>query len=97
MQKSERSAYTGVDFLGWQENSTLEISPRFQRRSVWTRAARSYLIDTIILGYPIPPVYIRIVDQKSDGQVIREVVDGQQRVSALLDFMDDRFSLSNNI
>ena len=96
MKRPERSTYTPIDFADWQESGTLEISPRFQRRSVWSRAARSYLIDTLILGYPVPPIYLRIVDRK-DGRLVREVVDGQQRVSALLDFMEDRYSLSNNI
>lgn len=97
MKRPERSTYTPIDFAGWQEAGSLEISPRFQRRSVWSRAARSYLIDTLILGYPVPPIYLRLVDRPGDNKLVREVVDGQQRVSTLLDFMEDRFSLSSNI
>lgn len=97
MQKPERSAYTTIDLLGWANDERLEISPRFQRRGVWKRPARSFLIDTLILGYPVPPVYVRIVKKPGSSAAIREIVDGQQRVSAVLDFVNGKYSLSNNI
>ena len=100
MQKPERSAYTAVDFLGWRDSETLEISPRFQRREVWSRAAQSYLIDTLIIGFPVPPIYMRIVNKAGEdgtSKFIREVVDGQQRITALLDFIGGAYPLSRNI
>lgn len=97
MTKSERSSYTPLDFREWLDTETLEISPKFQRRGVWSRAARSYLIDTMLLGMPVPPIYLRVVQDESRTRMIREVIDGQQRISAVLDFLNGKYSLGKNI
>lgn len=97
MTKSERSSYTPLDFQEWSETKILEISPKFQRRGVWSRAAKSYLIDTMLLGMPVPPIYLRVVQDKSRKRMIREVIDGQQRISAILDFLNGKYSLGKNI
>lgn len=97
MKKSERSSYTALDFLEWSAAGTLEISPKFQRRGVWNRQAKSYLIDTILLDMPIPPIYLRVVQDSKKQKTIREVVDGQQRISAILEFAADKFRLSPNV
>lgn len=97
MKLPERSSYTPLDFLQWQQASGLVISPKFQRRGVWNRAARSYLIDTLLLGLPVPPIYIRVVQSADHKSIIREVVDGQQRVSAVLDFVADKYTLGRKI
>lgn len=95
--RPDRSTYTAIDFLDWQASGSLSLSPKFQRRGVWSTPARSYLIDTLLLGMPVPPIYIRIVQNPTRDKVIREVVDGQQRISAVLDFIADGYALSKNI
>ena len=97
MIKSDRSSYTALDFQGWAETGGLVISPKFQRRGVWSRAARSFLIDTMLLNMPVPPIYLRVVQDKSRERTVREIVDGQQRISAVLDFLSGKFTLSKNI
>ncbi len=95
--RPDRSTYTPIDFQQWAEVGGLEISPKVQRRNVWTNAARSYLIDTLLLGLPVPPIYIRVVQDPQRTKLVREVVDGQQRISAILDFIAGKFSLAKNI
>jgi len=76
------------DFVTWAKAGSLILSPSFQRRSVWPAGAKSYLIDTIIRGLPIPIIFLR--DQKTDLNSFepkREVVDGQQRIRTLLAFI----------
>lgn len=97
MQKPDRSSYSPLDFLSWKTSEQLAISPRFQRRSVWSTAAKSYLIDTIILGYPIPAIYIRVVKERGKKLPVREIIDGQQRITAIVEFLEGEFSLSRNI
>lgn len=97
MAKPERSVYTPQDFLQWRKSKTLELTPKFQRRGVWNAAARSYFIDTLLRSMPVPPIYIRGVQAKDSDQLVREVIDGQQRVSAILDFIDGKYRLSSSL
>lgn len=97
MKKPERSSYTALDFLQWHEGGTLVITPKFQRRGVWSRAAQSYLIDTLLLGLPVPPIYLRVTQDTSKRSVVREVVDGQQRIGAVVSYLQDAYPLSKNI
>lgn len=97
MQKPERSVYTPQDFLQWRDANALILTPKFQRRGVWKPKARSYFIDTLLRGMPIPPIYIRVVQASDTSSIVREVVDGQQRISCVLDFIDGKFRLSNTL
>jgi hypothetical protein len=97
MAKPERSVYTPQDFLQWRASNTLELTPKFQRRGVWNAAARSYFIDTLLRSMPVPPIYIRGVQAKGTDRLVREVIDGQQRVSAVLDFIDGKYRLSSSL
>ncbi len=83
-----KTHYKVSDFISWAKASTLILSPAFQRRSVWPAGAKSYLMDTIVRGLPIPIIFLR--EQKTDLDSLepkREVVDGQQRIRTLLSFI----------
>jgi hypothetical protein len=97
MQRSERSSYTTTDFNSWNETGGLELSPKFQRRNVWKTPARSYLIDTLINGMPVPPIYLRVTQNKERTRTVREVIDGQQRLRAVLDFVQEKYALSKSV
>lgn len=97
MLKAERSTYTALDFIGWRESKTLVLAPKFQRRMVWTTSARSFLIDSLLRGMPVPPIYLRISQDRKKERIIREVVDGQQRISAVLDFIDGKYAISRTL
>jgi uncharacterized protein with ParB-like and HNH nuclease domain len=93
MKNFDSRTYSINDFLEWSNNKQLELSPKFQRNSVWSDNAKSYLMDTIVSGYPIPKVFIR---QKLNIQTklsVREVVDGQQRLRTILSFVRDGFKI----
>jgi Protein of unknown function DUF262 len=94
MEKPDRSVYTAQDFLLWRETGVLDLTPKFQRRGVWTPAARSFFIDTILQSMPIPPIYIRVTQSPDKKRRIRQIVDGQQRLSCILDFIGGKFRLS---
>lgn len=95
MKNFDSRTYSINDFLEWFNNEQLELSPKFQRRSVWTDIARSYLMDTIVSGKPIPKVFIRQKINPQTRKSIREVVDGQQRLRTILSFIKDGFVISN--
>jgi hypothetical protein len=64
---------------------TLDLSPQFQRRPVWTEEQASYLIDTILSGLPMPEIYFRS-SSSARGEAKYEVIDGQQRIRSVLLF-----------
>ncbi|MXI87801.1 DUF262 domain-containing protein [Sphaerochaeta halotolerans] len=85
--------YSINDFINWNINQELVLSPKYQRNPVWTENAKSYLIDSILRGYPIPPIYIRQRIDLTTRKTIREVIDGQQRLRAIIDFYNDKFRI----
>ena len=72
---------------------TLDLSPTFQRRPVWTEEQASFLIDTILSGLPIPEIYIRS-SSSPKGDTKYEVVDGQQRICSVLQFGSNDLELA---
>ena len=82
--------YTVTDFLTWQRNGLLELSPSFQRRPVWTPSAKSFFIDTIAKGLPNPIVFIREITDLKTLEPKRQVVDGQQRLRTVLSYIDPK-------
>ncbi len=82
--------YTINDFHEWAQRQILVLQPKFQRRRVWAPKAKSYLIDSILRKFAVPPIYIREVLDPKRKKTVREVVDGQQRLSTILDYLDDQ-------
>ncbi|MCC5962398.1 MAG: DUF262 domain-containing protein [Rhodobacteraceae bacterium] len=92
MKSFDARAYSISDFLEWHQDKKLELSPKFQRRSVWSNTAKAFLADTIIRGKPFPKVIF--MQKFVDGKTVRVVVDGQQRLRAIIDFVNDGIKLS---
>ncbi len=82
--------------LKWNSKDQLILQPKFQRRGVWEHAARSYLIDTVVRELPMPKVYLRRVVNPRTKLMAYEVVDGQQRLQAILDFYEGKLVLDRN-
>ena len=85
--------YPIADLYGWIKNHELTLAPAFQRSNTWTLSAQSFFIDTLLRDLPIPPVYIRLVTDAETKTSYREVVDGQQRLSAIVKFIDGQLPL----
>ncbi len=77
--------------LSWLEHGTINLNPDYQRGSVWKNEQKVYLIDTLIRGYDIPKLYM--LKQKDDTY---DVVDGQQRLRTLDEFVKGKFALSTS-
>jgi hypothetical protein len=79
----------------------LELRPPFQRKPVWTNKQRSFLIESILMDIPIPEVYVHVT-LTEDGTEHYGVVDGQQRLRTILQFIGierekDQEEVDNNL
>lgn len=90
-QRFDTRKYSVKDFEDWHNRGELVLQPKFQRRDVWNTKARSYLIDTIIRGKPIPKIYMRQDINPKTRRTVREIVDGQQRLRTIFNFLKDGF------
>lgn len=91
-----RSSITISEIRDMWQRKELVVNKNYQRSSsVWPEAARTYLIDTILNSYIVPKVYFYQVFDKTRKKVIREIVDGQQRLTTILSYLDNGFSLTN--
>ena len=90
--------YTIADYCKGLQRNELQVNRKYQRSDkIWPEAARSFLIETILLGYPVPKLsLVQRVDLKLKS-TYKEIVDGQQRSSAILDFFSDKFALSKKL
>ena len=94
MKNYDSRTYSVGDFIEWEERKQLEISPKFQRRTVWSPQAKSFLIDTILRDKPLPKIFIRATTDPKTRRTVREIVDGQQRIRTILSFVKDGFRIS---
>jgi hypothetical protein len=80
------------DVLNLQKRDELNLRPWYQRRPVWTPQQQAYLINTIHEQKPVPSIYIRHQIDMVSGKSVREVVDGQQRLTAVIEYAQDQFA-----
>ena len=92
MKNFDSRVYGISDFKEWHDNNLLELNPDFQRRAVWSEKAKSYLIDTILRGKPVPKILM--ISRLEKNRTVRVVVDGQQRLRAILEFINGDFPIS---
>lgn len=77
-------------FWDLHNRKLLELNPPYQRRSVWNQAYRDYFIDTILLEYPAPAIFL-YQEIDASGLTRYFVVDGKQRLSAIFSFASNEF------
>lgn len=73
-----------------EERNELIIDPNFQRNEVWTNKQAAELVESILMGIPIPTIYLF---EMKNGK--KQVVDGRQRITAILDFLNDELQLKD--
>jgi hypothetical protein len=74
--------------LDMEQEGSLCLQPDFQRKSVWDEGRQSRLIESILLNVPLPIVYLA---EDADGRY--SVVDGQQRLTAIVRFLKNEYAL----
>lgn len=87
------SSHPISDIRDWNNTNRLEVRPDFQRQEVWSKAAMIMLMDTILQNIPMPKIFLMAVIR--DNDTYRVVIDGQQRIKAILSFLRNEFILAN--
>ena len=95
-----------IDFLDMDSNKLVisefyendkagkyEYSTVYQREKVWSEDKKSFLIDSILKNYPIPPVFFRMKIDPDTGITKYDVIDGKQRLTTIRDFVDGKINL----
>lgn len=88
--------WSAKQLSGMVKNGKINFEHIIQRSFVWERARKSSLIESMILGYPIPTVYAKRIDDGSGkrGSNTYFIMDGKQRLSTVKEFLNDEFALS---
>jgi len=95
MDRVQYEALVIQDLVNLHKEGKLNLSPWYQRRSVWNKNQKSYLINTLHEKKPIPALYIRHSLDLEKERSIKELVDGQQRTRAILEYFDNEYSSSH--
>jgi hypothetical protein len=90
MMKRKQNFQPIAWFYDLHQRDRLDMDPPYQRRSVWNQAFKDYFIDTILLSYPAPAIFL-YEEITPEGVASYHVVDGKQRLTAIFEFVDNVF------
>jgi hypothetical protein len=82
-------------FWDLKKRGLLDLDPPYQRRSIWNQAYKDSFIDTILLQYPAPAIFL-YEEVTADGISKYYVVDGKQRLTAVFEFASGEFPVSES-
>src|SRR5689334_10820545 len=89
---------TVADYCADLATDTIIVNRDYQRSNqVWPPAAQSFLIESILLGFPVPKLTHYQITDRVSRNTYREIVDGQQRTEAIKAFYDNRLRLSRTL
>jgi len=93
--KINYTEYLVAEILELRRKNMLRADPEYQRGPVWSPAQKKRLVDSVLRGYPISLIYLRLTRTEVAGHVAEsfEIVDGQQRINALFGFGEGEFRL----
>jgi Protein of unknown function DUF262 len=93
-----RPEYTVQDYCEMSARGEVRVNRQYQRSDqVWPRAAQSFLIESILLNFPIPKLFLHQKTDLRTRRSVKEIVDGQQRTRAIVDYYNDEYRLTNNV
>ena len=89
------STFTVAEYCQQMKDRSIIVNHEYQRSDkVWPPAARSYLIETLLLGFPIPKLALYQTTDLKTKRTTKEIVDGQQRSQTIFDFLQGSLRIS---
>ena len=94
MELFDRNKRTVKEIYDGFDQEKLIVDPSYQRRQVWLVQDKVRLIETILMGLIIPEVFFwpASIDPET-GNAITHIVDGQQRIDAIIEFIEGQYRL----
>lgn len=74
------------------DEGDIDLQPDFQRQEIWSGKKKKKLIDSILREWSIPPIFLVV---RQDGRM--DVLDGQQRLAAIRDFVHNEYAVDGTI
>jgi hypothetical protein len=89
--------WSAKQLSGMIKNDKIDFNHIIQRSYVWERTRKTGLIESMIVGYPIPPVFAKRMDDGTGkrGGNIYYIMDGKQRLSTVKEYLNDEFALTS--
>lgn len=96
--KANSAPMSVADYCQDYQRKKIIVNTEYQRQQgIWSAQARSFFIESILLEYPIPKLYLYAKLDLKSRETIKEIVDGQQRSQALFAFFSDKLRLTKTI
>ena len=92
LSKRRQNFQTVSWFWDLYQRKFLDLDPPYQRRSVWNQSYKDDFIDTVLLQYSSPAIFLYEEISPDTGLSKYHVVDGKQRLTAIFDFIRWRVS-----
>lgn len=88
--------WSAKQLAGMVKNGKINFEHIIQRSFCWELSRKSALIESMIIGYPIPSVFAKRIDDGTGkrGSNIYYIMDGKQRLSTVKEFLNDEFALT---
>ncbi|WP_137009848.1 DUF262 domain-containing protein [Aquitalea aquatilis] len=91
---------TSISISEFYENHVLtkyNYEPEYQRKSIWTDEKQSFLVDSILRNFPIPPIFLHQKIDPDNGKTKFDVVDGKQRLTSIIRFIEGEIPCQSEI
>lgn len=96
MEMFDRTKKTVKEIYNDFVNGTLSVDKSYQRRHVWMLQDKIRLIETILMGLIVPEVFFWPASINPEtGDMLTHIVDGQQRIDAIVDFIEGKYKLNS--
>lgn len=86
--------FTIANIWEFYKYDKFKFNPPYQRNGdVWNEDKQSFLIDSIIKNFPLPPIFLHEYIDSETGRTCYDVIDGKQRLQTIIKFIEGNLSL----
>lgn len=81
----------------YNKRDGIDLRPNYQRGYIWSSDFKDKLLYSIVKGYPIGNISLRVRANKNSKGAMQEVVDGQQRLTTIFNFVNKEYSIQGEM